>query len=680
MVPDNALLPNPEGIRDDLEYMTARWGELSTPAVFEIRAFKEGSQPQIFKYASDWIDEAVDCCVNMNELGFNIYVVRNPIRHDIAGSATDADILAAFFLWADCDDKESADNVKRFGGPKYSAAVVTGLVPSPRVHVYWALETPHTDMTEWRDIQTRIAGHFNSDKSVVNPSRIMRVGGTVAYPAKHKRERGYERHLTTIRTSYAEPRLPVTMEQMGRVFAPVVPAASSAFQIDTGIPAPLDRERTAIQALSGQEWNNAVLKLIGSYVRKGLSDAEIHALTDALTLGGYTVDQTRAEVQSIINRTRANPAFEGAGEVQETTPNFDHAEQPPEAAPAWSIQTAAEFTANFVAPEYLIDGVIQRGRLYTLTAPTGSGKTAVMLYVGTAMSLGQPVCERETEPGDVIYLAGENPDDVRARIIATMDAQEIDAGKCNLHFIPGTFSIRQDMAALKSAIETLPNPVLVVVDTLAAYFDGDDSNSNAQMLDFARVLRSLTTTKTKPAVIVPAHPIKNAAKTNLTPMGGSALLNEVDGNLCLWKRDTAVELHWQGKHRGPDFMPIMFELKGIESDKIKDSKGRAMPTVMAVPLLEMRAMEIAANAYTTKERLLLSIEASDSLSVAQRCLNIGMVNSKGDAKKSSLAAMLGDLRDEKLVKRILNNWFLTEKGERAVNIITNGGSFVEDAI
>ena len=233
------------------------------------------------------------------------------------------------------------------------------------------------------------------------------------------------------------------------------------------------------------------------------------------------------------------------------------------------------------------------------------------------------------------------------------------------------------MKLIKAAIAALPNVTMVVVDTLAAYFDGDDANSNAQMLDFARILRTITTASSKPAVIVPAHPVKNAAKNNLTPMGGSALLNEVDGNLCLWKRDAAIEMHWQGKHRGAEFAPLMFEVKGVESDRVRDSKGRIMPTVMAIPLMETRAMEIATMAVSMEDRLLLNLERYDAMSVRQRCVEIGMVNRDGKANSTGLTRMLGKLQDEKLVERLRSNWRLTAKGKEAVEIIHNGGSFAD---
>ena len=271
MLPEELTLPDSAEIRRDLEYMTARWHELPEPAQFEIRAFKEGNQPQSALFTVPRLEEAVEWAESMNERGYNIYAVRNPIRRTVSRNANDGDVIASFFLWADCDAPEAADNVLRFDGPKWSAAVTTGTTPSIRAHTYWMLEEPCTDMAQWRDMQATIAAHFGSDRSVINPSRIMRVGGTVSYPDKKKQGRGYIKEVTRIRTEYPEDRPRVSIEQMRRVFgtrsqAPVIATTPYA--------APLDRERTAIQALSGVEWNNAVLRLVGSYVRKGLSDAE----------------------------------------------------------------------------------------------------------------------------------------------------------------------------------------------------------------------------------------------------------------------------------------------------------------------------------------------------------------------------------------------------------------------
>lgn len=662
-----------------LQHITRRWHELNTPCVFEIRLLTSDDQAAVkdvsrYSATEQGIEQAAQHIAAMNKHRLNAYVVVNPIdasvRIETGKAAKDEHILGGFFHWADGDDQQAADNIRSFVGPRSTFYVLTGTKPCPRPHAYWELEEPTRNLEAWNKTQKAIAATLKTDASVVNASRIMRVAGTVNWPKPKKVAKGYIPEVTALHIYDDDERPLVTSERMARAFVGAMPdSASTIMQIDTG----------AYDQKSADHY--------ADILRRARTDGEKHTgVRDlAASLAGAGVPRHMAE--AIVKE--ACPVWdENVLDLIETAyakffkaqpaVTFDHAPAAEAGAAAgWQVQSAADFTADFVAPEYLIDGVVQRGRLYTLTAPTGSGKTAVMLYIGTAMSRGMPVCDRETEAGDVIYMAGENPDDVRGRVIATMDAQEIDPRECRLHFIAGTFSIRQDMKLIKEAVDRLPNVTLVVVDTLAAYFDGDDSNSNAQMLDFARVLRTITTAASKPAVIVPAHPVKNAAKNNLTPMGGSALLNEVDGNLCLWKRDAAVELHWQGKHRGAEFAPLMFEMKGVQSELVKDSKGRVMPTVMAVPLLEVRAMEIAETVVHLEDRLLLSIEASETLSIRQRCVDIGYLRANGEAHKSGMMRMLEKLQREKLVDRLRSNWRLTRKGEEAVEIIKNGGSIVD---
>jgi len=347
------------------------------------------------------------------------------------------------------------------------------------------------------------------------------------------------------------------------------------------------------------------------------------------------------------------------------------ADQQPERA-AWRVQTAADFTADFVAPEYIIDGVIQRGRVYTLTAPTGSGKTAVMLYAAMAIAADMDFCDREVEHGDVLFLAGENPDDVRARFIATMEFYEVDPRACRVHFIAGTFSIRADLEKLADEIERLPSLKLIVIDTFAAYFDGDDENSNAQAMDFAQLVRKLAACGAKPCVVMPAHPVKNATKQNLTPKGGSSLLNEVDGNLTLWNDGGILSLHWQGKFRGAEFEAMPMELQRHESEKIRDAKGRIIPTILAKPLLEIRAMELAAENLKREDRVLLSIATDPALSTRERCVQCGIPS------KGGMSRILDKLRDQKLIRRFRTNIELTGDGEKAVEMLRSGQPFAKE--
>lgn len=494
MVPETEVQPDTTAIRHDLEFMTARWGELPEPAVFEVRAFKEGSQPQTAKFAADWIDEAIDWIANMNRLGFNIYAVRNPIRHSTNGSASDKDIIGSFFLWADCDDGDSAGNVKRFDGPKYTAAVTTGRTPSPRVHVYWALEEPCYDLDEWRAMQVRVAAHFNSDRSVINPSRIMRVGGTVTHPAKKKRERGYVSELTTFRNEYDEPRAPVTLDQMGRVFkaaAPVqVPLSSNTtFEIDAA-PATLDRDQMRVRALSGQDWHDAVIRLVGSYVSKGLEDHEIHQLTDPLTLDGYTVEETRQEVQTAIDGARAKgwtpEQYASPGKIKHTDgADFDEPKRP--ANLEWF-----DDVEPVLSDAYLVKGVLGAESMSVVYGPSNSGKTFFALDLAYHVAIGVQWRGHRVKQAAVLYLAAEGGRGVVNRIAALKATH----GVCDvpLALKRAGLDLLHDQADLQHIVDLAAQvqtrapglPLLIVIDTLSRIMAGGDENSAADMTALIR--------------------------------------------------------------------------------------------------------------------------------------------------------------------------------------------------
>jgi AAA domain len=75
----------------------------------------------------------------------------------------------------------------------------------------------------------------------------------------------------------------------------------------------------------------------------------------------------------------------------------------------------SDFIADFEPIAYALDGVMRSGSLYTLTARTGTGKTAfnVILALAVVTGEGKRLLGRDVEQGRVLYVALENPDDVR---------------------------------------------------------------------------------------------------------------------------------------------------------------------------------------------------------------------------------------------------------------------------
>jgi hypothetical protein len=335
-----------------------------------------------------------------------------------------------------------------------------------------------------------------------------------------------------------------------------------------------------------------------------------------------------------------------------------------------NLVTQAEFLAGFIPPDYVVDGVLQRRFLYSLTGVTGGGKTALALVLARAVGSIDPGAtfgKHPVEKGKVVYFVGENPDDVRARLIGTNSRRRDDASTDQIYYIAGVFDIEKIRARLIDQIKQVGGVDLVIIDTSAAYFLRDDENSNPQIGAHARVLRSLTTLPGGPCVLALCHPIKHATdRTHLLPRGGGAFLAEVDGNLTAWRYgDDLVELHHGDKFRGPGFEPITFQIEKITTAKLVDSKGRELPTIHAVSIGEDEEELQATTVRQEQDHLLAELLANADRSMAELARACGFKLANGEPHKSKVQRRLGGLADDRLVKNKRGRWILTEEGKAA---------------
>ena len=337
------------------------------------------------------------------------------------------------------------------------------------------------------------------------------------------------------------------------------------------------------------------------------------------------------------------------------------------------LLTAQEFVAGFTPPSYLIDGIVQCGYLYSLTARTHHGKTAVTMYIAQCVARSEPMHGCRVRGGTVLLLAGENPDDIRARFLVLAEAYGFDATTLRMRFIAGVVDLVARMPQIRAEAADIPDLVLVIVDTAAAYFPGDETNSNSQQGAYARVLRELTVLPGKPAVIVNCHPIKNAARENLLPMGGSAFVNEVDGNLTLWaNNERQASLHWGAKFRGPEFDPLSFELITATSPVVKDAEGRLMPSVVARPISDATLEAGEQVQESDEDKVMRLIHTNPKASFATLAEKAGF-SFNGRPQKQRIQRIVERLRDDRLVtKHRGGKYRLTKKGAKEIGVDKEG--------
>lgn len=345
-------------------------------------------------------------------------------------------------------------------------------------------------------------------------------------------------------------------------------------------------------------------------------------------------------------------------------------------APHRKILTGADFISSYAPPNWLIDRIVQHGRLYSCTSLTSHGKTAVWLYNGCMIHAGRKVGHLEAEPGNVVFLAGENPEDFKARMLGMARAFNIPSKQ--LPFVlPATFPMTEAAAEiLRQQIAALGVPIaLIIPDTAAAFFPGEDEDDNVQAGAYARTLRTFTTFPGNPAVVVPCHPVKNATQANLLPRGGSAFLNELDGNLTLWSEQLGelTTLHWQAKIRGPDFDPLTYRLKSVPTG-YHDTRSREVMTVIAQPIDDIEASNEAAQAVVNEDAVLKTLHRNPSASLADIARNLGWIkyddenpDDKGKPEKWRVQRALKHLERDKLTRKFRSKWKVTEAGKTALD-------------
>lgn len=192
--------PDLDQVLSHLEFLARPNAGMSSEYKFEIRAIREGAPPRslLINPANDeGLEEALAFVNQTNRLHFNVYVTVNPSRPS-GPHIKDDDIIQISFVFADADERGVVSKVSEDFVHKPDAFVRTGAKPYQRGHFYWELKDPlqRADFESWKGLMQQVARRHGCDPQICNPSRIMRLGGTISYPSKAKRARGYQTELT----------------------------------------------------------------------------------------------------------------------------------------------------------------------------------------------------------------------------------------------------------------------------------------------------------------------------------------------------------------------------------------------------------------------------------------------------------------------------------------------------
>lgn len=175
---------------------------------------------------------------------------------------------------------------------------------------------------------------------------------------------------------------------------------------------PLNRSKAIADIKNGNDWHNNCVRLVASLVAEGRTDEEILALAPELTLTGFTVDETIAELQSMIDGARAKGFGPEPPSYKDWPTPFD------------------SFDELLIQPRRWLYGTTYlRGYVTLLAAPGGVGKTSLQIVEALAIVTGRPLLGEEVNERANVWLINleDSIMELIRRVLAAMRYYNIPA-------------------------------------------------------------------------------------------------------------------------------------------------------------------------------------------------------------------------------------------------------------
>ena len=357
------------------------------------------------------LEELVDEAVKQNAIeGQNTYfgaALRAPNTAPF-GRGNDDDFYKAPAFWADLDEASSVAEAKaHYNGAPPTIGVITGRTPHPRVQLWWKQEEPCTDADVVRMQNKAIAAALAGDPVVINPSRVMRLAGTVAWPVKE----GRVAEVVELQT-FDDDRPRVYLDGQVATAYPPIHTNGNASEKATGLNLGLvtiDPVAMLREAEPGN-WHNPMLAFTAHCVAAGYPDWII------VEAARQVLDDPNnpSDLESLIEGARRKFDKPDSGEI--------------EAGPLNVVGLSSFINMKLPERKTLLSPWLPEQGLVMVYAERGIGKTYFALNVAHAVATGGSYLNwQANERHRVLYLDGEMPAPTmqeRSRAIAGFNPPE----------------------------------------------------------------------------------------------------------------------------------------------------------------------------------------------------------------------------------------------------------------
>lgn len=282
-LPERPQAPNRDDIRRHIEWLIEPARGDYDDALFEIAydvpPYGTCNGSRLFDFSE--VEDAVEFAAKKSESGVNVYIAAalklpdTPRNHRCRGDFFYVATAVPIDIDEDYDETRAAMAAVCDDG----LVVTTGLVPKRRSQHWTRLIEPVDNESDFVHAFAALVVNTNADAKVKDGARIMRLGGTVAYPHEKKQAKGYCTELASV-TIKADAR-PTDIERLKSLE-----------------PAPIERQRHVERAAgaSGEietDWigrvtdgrethfRNLLLKHLRSYQEETGADPSAQEIFDA---------------------------------------------------------------------------------------------------------------------------------------------------------------------------------------------------------------------------------------------------------------------------------------------------------------------------------------------------------------------------------------------------------------
>jgi len=594
-VVQSIIEPDSLAIKSHLESLFAPLRDLYPDGLVELR---HGHATNLtnrayFGLSEKAIEEATAYAASVNGRGENVYVGVNPRRgtSDRKRAASDADVEIAIYHFADLDQFESVEAARMRSGLSASAVVITGTIPNTRVHLYWLLDEPVANMQAWTERQRAIAAFLGGD-AVINPSRIMRLGGTVNFPPPHKVQRGYKVERSTVKTDFADERPPVSVEQIMQAFPGS--ATPSFASVPAGATTLSAMRRTQVGDLldacrTADQWHNNMIRLVAHLAGKERSDAEILGLAAAITLPGFTVDQTTHEMHSALKSARVK------WDIPEPVDDVEKEEQSrTDSEGCFEILDMDELEA-LPPPTWLVHELVADHGLTVVYGDPGAGKSFVAIDMALRLSYGMDWHGINTLPTGVLYIAGEGARGLGKRIKGWRREHAMEGVDAPFLLLPVAVQLLEPKERAK-LLRTITQAMqrcgfhvgLIVVDTVSRALAGADENGQEAMSMFVSACGEIQQF-IGGAVLAVHHSGKDKERGM---RGSTVLLGGCDASIKVTKSEETVTIKTEKQKDAEQAQPIYMTMKKVEwAAGFEEPQSTLVPVKREKPAMECDGMK-----------------------------------------------------------------------------------------